>query len=105
MGEPRPIKHLQGGGEGGKEGGREGGDVPRHAPKTTDGQLVEQFLAQLHVADKEELGVVLEEGEGVIHRADENMFLEDCVHASVRVKEERRKGRREGGREGDSAGQ
>ena len=38
---------------------------------------------------------MLEEGEGIIDGPDENMFLEDGIHASVWGK-----GGREGGREG-----
>jgi len=62
--------------------------------------LVKQFLAELHVADEEELGVVLEEGESIVHRADEDVLFEDGSHASVGGGRagEAREGERERGR-------
>jgi len=78
--------------EGGREGGKEG-NVPRHASKPTNGKLIKQFLAQLHVPNEEQLGVVLQEGEGVVDCPHEDVFFEDGVHASVG-----REGGKEGGR-------
>ena len=64
-------------------GGWVGGSVPWDAAEAADGELVEELFGQFDVSDEEEFGVVLEEGEGVVDDAHEDVLLEEGVEVAV----------------------